>query len=155
MKAQQSMMRKVASRGKYFYYYSEYLLMCFLRTFCCCLCSESRPCYRRRMDRLKRHEEACEKLDGEIDIVKLLYVQRVGSFIAKLILKKHQRALVTTFKKYQLANLAEEDTTSSGDSFGKSNPSETALLPSSIQEDGQVSLMAEFNNDPQLTNEQV
>ena len=39
---------------------------------------------------------------SEIDIVKLLYLQRVSSFIAKLILKKHQRALVTSFKKYQL-----------------------------------------------------
>ena len=127
------MMRKVASRGKYFYYYSEYLLMCFLRTFCCCFCSESRPCYRRRMERLKRHEEACEKLDSEVDIVKLLYVQRVGSFIAKLILKKHQRALVTTFKKYQLADLAEDDTSSTTDTARKSRYSETALLPSSIQ----------------------
>ena len=57
------------------------------------------------MKRLKRHEEASQKLADEIDIVKLLYVQRVGQFIAKLILKKHQRALVTSFRKYQLDDL--------------------------------------------------
>ena len=41
----------------------------------------------------------------EIDIVKLVYIQRVGEFIAKLILKKHQRALITSFKKYQIDSL--------------------------------------------------
>ena len=52
------------------------------------------------MAKLERHEAASERLANEIDIVKLLYVQRIGQFIAKLILKKHQRALVTNFKKY-------------------------------------------------------
>ena len=59
------------------------------------------------MKRLQRHEEASRKLNSEIDIVKLLYVQRVGQFIAKLILRKHQRALVTSFKQYQVDDLAD------------------------------------------------
>lgn len=44
-------------------------------------------------------------LADEIDIVKFIYVLRVGQFISKMILKKHQRALVTSFKKYQLNDL--------------------------------------------------
>ena len=59
------------------------------------------------MKRLQRHEEASRQLNSEIDIVKLLYVQRVGQFIAKLILRKHQRALVTSFKQYQVDDLAD------------------------------------------------
>ena len=82
------MMRTVAERGKYYYNYSEYLSVSCLSKFCCCF---FRNCqwYKRRMERLERHEEASEQLANEIDIVKLLYVQRIGQFIAKLILKKH------------------------------------------------------------------
>ena len=74
------------------------------------------------MQRLKRHEEASEQLNNEIDIVKLLYVQRIGQFIAKLILKKHQRALVTSFKKYQVDDL--------GESIETGNDSSQLLAPS-------------------------
>lgn len=52
------------------------------------------------MKRLERHEEASEKLIEELDVVKYVYVNRIGQFLAKMILKKHQRALVTSFKKY-------------------------------------------------------
>ena len=86
-KAKLAMMRTVSERGKYWYSYPEYMLVSFLRM-CCCCCSK-RQCFQRRLERLERHEEAVDKLANEIDIVKLLYVQRVGQFIAKLILKKH------------------------------------------------------------------
>ena len=44
-------------------------------------------------------------LADEIDIVKFIYVLRIGQFISKMILNKHQRALVTSFQKYQLNDL--------------------------------------------------
>ena len=97
--AKHEMMKTVAERGKYFYNYSEYLLACFIKTFCSCCC-RSTNCYKRRQKRLERHQEASERLNNEIDIIKLLYVQRLGQFMAKLLLKRHQRALITTFKSY-------------------------------------------------------
>ena len=98
------MIQTVARRGKYWYNYSEYLLASLLSS-CCCACFKERQCVKWRTKKLQRHERAYEKLADEIDIVKLLYVQRVGQFIAKLVLRKHQRALVTSFKKFQLNNL--------------------------------------------------
>ena len=41
------------------------------------------------MQKLQRHEEASEKLAKELDIVKLIYVQRIGQFLAKVMLKRH------------------------------------------------------------------
>ena len=106
------MMQTVAERGKYWYSYSEYLLASLLVSYCC-TCFKDHSCIKRRSKRLKRHKYAYEKLANEIDIVKLLYVQRVGQFIAKLFLRKHQRALVTNFKKFQLKNLDTKKATSS------------------------------------------
>ena len=111
------MMRTVSERGKYWYSYPEYMLVSFLRM-CCCSCSK-RQCFQKRLERLERHEEAVDKLANEIDIVKLLYVQRVGQFIAKLILKKHQRALVTSFKKYQIDDLGNSKFDLLSDANGK------------------------------------
>ena len=44
-------------------------------------------------------------LEDEVDICKFIYILRIGQFLSKLHLKKHQRALITNFKKYQLENL--------------------------------------------------
>ena len=44
-------------------------------------------------------------LAEEVDIVRFVYILRVSNFIAKMTLNKHQRALVTSFKKYQLNDL--------------------------------------------------
>ena len=116
------MMRTVAERGRYWYTYSEYLFTWFLNSFCCCFCRRS-SWFQKRIERLERHEAASEKLADEIDIVKLLHTLRVGQFTAKLNLNKHQRALVTSFKKYQIEDLgqsatantsAEDDETSFG-----------------------------------------
>ena len=115
-------MRTVAERGRYWYTYSEYFLTWFLNSLCCCFCRRS-SWFQKRIERLERHEAASEKLADEIDIVKLLHTLRVGQFTAKLNLKKHQRALVTSFKKYQIEDLgqsatantsAEDDETSFG-----------------------------------------
>ena len=95
-KAKLQMMQTVAQRGKYWYSYFEYLWASLLAAWFCC-CVRNYRCSKKRVSRLKRHNEAVEKLEDEIDIVKLLYVQRIGQFLAKLLLKKHQRALVTSF----------------------------------------------------------
>ena len=86
--AKRDLMRTVAERGKYFYHYYEYLLTWSLRSFCCC-CFKNSAWFDRKTKKLERHEAASEKLADEIDIVKLLHLQRLGLFIAKLVLRKH------------------------------------------------------------------
>jgi len=86
--AKAALMRTVADRGRYFYRYEEYMFIWLLKQCCCCFLSNSKW-FETKLKRLDRHEEASEKLANEIDIVKLIYVQRVGQFIAKLILNKH------------------------------------------------------------------
>ena len=101
--AKDAMLRIVAERGKYFYNYSEYWLAGALN-YCGCCC-KNKPWYKRNMEKLKRHESASEMLSEEVDIIKFIYVLRVGQFLSKLILNKSQRALVTSFKKYQIDDL--------------------------------------------------
>ena len=148
--AKMAMMRTVAERGKYHYRYDEYLLFSLLRSFCCCFIrADSKGCCSRRLRRLERHEEASEKLAEELDIVKLIYVQRIGQFVAKLILKKHQRALVTSFKKYQIDDLKQaEETSDNLNDYGRTS---SKLLEPTIQEDGTVDDLAEFSNNVNLT----
>ena len=71
--ARNAMLRTVAERGKYFYHYSEYFSVYLLNSFCCCFLKRS-TCFQKRLERLKRHNDASSKLADEIDIVKLLYV---------------------------------------------------------------------------------
>ena len=52
-------------------------------------------------------------------------MQRVGQFIAKLVLRKHQRALVTSFKKFQLENLETEE---AGSAVRTNDDPETSFL---------------------------
>ena len=55
-------------------------------------------------------------LEKEFDIVKFIYVVRISQFLSKLVLRKHQRALVTSFKKYQIDDLCHPDETSAANS---------------------------------------
>lgn len=82
------MLQSVAERGRYFYEYREYLVTNFLKSLCCCLVN-GRDWYERRLVRLQRHQEASDRLKDEVDIVKLLYVQRLSQFLAKIKLSKH------------------------------------------------------------------
>ena len=128
-----NMMRTIAERGKYWYTFSEYEFIWIMSRFCCCF-FKNKKWYKDRLKRLERHEDASQKLADEIDIVKLLYVQRVGQFIAKLILKKHQRALVTSFRKYQLDDLGQKSSDKTADE------SSTLLHQPSIQDENLQSL---------------
>ena len=91
------MLSTVAERGKYHYEYAEYVATSFVGKFCCCFV-KSCKCYNQRHKRLKRHEDACEKLTQEVDIVQVLYSHRISQLLARLILKKRQRALVSSFR---------------------------------------------------------
>lgn len=48
-------------------------------------------------------------MNKEIDILKHVQVQRISIFMQKLRLRKDQRALVTSFKKYQIDFMIPED----------------------------------------------
>ena len=98
------MITTVAERGKYFYEYSEYLMTFFLKHLCCCFVSR-KPWFKRRIKREKRHAEARKRLAKEIDIVEMLYSHRISQLLARVVLKKHQRALVSSFMKYQVDDL--------------------------------------------------
>ena len=93
------MLQTVAERGKYHYNYSEFFFTTLLNSYCCCFVSRSKW-FKKRMKRVKRHEDACERLVNEVDIVQVLYSHRISQLLARLTLKKHQRALVSSFKQY-------------------------------------------------------
>ena len=103
--AKRHMMRMVVAQGKYFYNYSEYMMTKILKCLCNCCC-KNKKWYKQRVEKLNRHTDTVELLNNEIDIVKLLQVQRIATFIAKLFLKWHQRALITNFKQYQVKDLS-------------------------------------------------
>ena len=66
--AKRMMLQTVAERGKYHYNYSEFFITSLLNSFCCCFVSRSKW-FKKRMKRVKRHEDACDRLVNEVDIV--------------------------------------------------------------------------------------
>ena len=81
--ARKEMLRAVSERGKYFYTYAEYTFARLYRVFCCC-CVERSPWFNRRVKKLERHEEAVDRLNREVDVCKLVQVQRITQFMAKM-----------------------------------------------------------------------
>ena len=90
----------VIERGKFYYLYREYMSTWLLSILCCCLIKKESLWWKRRKFRYTRYETAVTRLNEEIDILKHPQTQRLSEFISKLILRKHQRALVQSFKKY-------------------------------------------------------
>lgn len=86
--AKHEMMRTVAERGKYFYSYFESRITSFLNLFCSC-CLKNKAWFKRRLQKQQRHQKASDMLSDEIDIVKFIYVLRIGQFISKMFLRKH------------------------------------------------------------------
>ena len=103
--AKSSLIRSVTEKGSYFYCMQELMMFKVMRLFCSC-CAKHKPWYQKRLKRFNRHEDASEALKKELDITRLVKVLRIGEFLAKLILRKHQRALVSNFKKYKMPDLA-------------------------------------------------
>ena len=147
------MMQTVAQRGKYWYSYVEYLWASLLAAWFCC-CFQGKQCTKKRVSRLSRYNQAVEKLEDEIDIVKLLYVQRIGQFIAKLILKKHQRVLVTNFQKFKVERFEDEDQAMDDKVVHQLEEGKNGLLGLQT-EDGTLSDMALFEGDKNLTEAQL
>ena len=106
--AKLSLVRTAAEPSKYTFNFREYILsnvikLLVCKTCCCCLTRTQ--CYIKRIKRLQRHKEATERLTEEMDIQTAFKIMRLANFMAKLNLKKHQRALVPSFSKYRLENL--------------------------------------------------
>ena len=72
--AKNAIIKSVASKSKYWYSYYEYLYDSLIKLCCCCKCTKNRVCFKKRMRKLERHQDACEKLDKELDVVKFLKV---------------------------------------------------------------------------------
>ena len=97
------------------------------------------------MKHKKRHDEAADKIAEEIDIVKLVSISRMSKFVAKLFLNKYQRALINSFKNYQVDDLNEVN----------SDEKEQLLAYQTIQiEEPSESEMIERQSD-KLTKEQL
>ena len=63
----------------------------------CGRCCKDLDWYKRKVGKLERHEKAVEVLTDELDIVKQIKGDRVTDFLAKMSLKRYQRALVENF----------------------------------------------------------
>ena len=80
-----------------------------LKNLCCCFVKKESLWWKRNLFKYERYLEYTDKLNEEIDILKHLSNQRVSKFIAKLILRKHQRALIHSFRPYTMLNMCKEE----------------------------------------------
>ena len=127
--AKKELKRSVIERGKYGFSYWEFALIklgtccgwvwkCCCWCFCClcmftyCLVNRGKPkesaknnCCMRVQMRYERHEKAMEMFDEEFDIIKIIQVMRLTEFLSAMLLKKHQRALITNFQKNTVSDL--------------------------------------------------
>ena len=55
--------------------------------------------------RYERHKKAMNMFDEEFDIVKIIEVKRLTEFMSSMLLKKHQRTLITNFQKNTISDL--------------------------------------------------
>lgn len=101
-------------RGKFFYRFVDYqATWCLRGLFCLCIqkhggccskCKNSRW-WKKRNFKYDQYENTLKKLNSEIDILKHVSGQRVSQFLSKIVLKRHQRALVQSFEQYQLDDM--------------------------------------------------
>ena len=100
----------IVDSDKFSYDFTDYIFTWILRTCCCCCVKKNSFWWKKQEFKYQRYEDATERLNKEIDIVKHVSNLRISGFLAKLILRKHQRALVRSFRDYQLDDmLAEEE----------------------------------------------
>ena len=100
----------LTERGIFRYSFANYYWTWFLISCCCCFLRRQSIWWQRKQFKYDRYNRAVERLNEDIDILKHLSNQRVSTFIAKLILRKHQRALVHSFRKHLLAdNLLQDE----------------------------------------------
>ena len=95
----------MVEKGKFFYRFYEYISTWLLSICCCCFIDKKSLWWRKRKFEYDRYEKAVVMLNKEVDIVKFVETQRLADFMAKLFLKPYQRALVQSFKEYQIDNM--------------------------------------------------
>ena len=89
----------LVGRKRYLYTYQEYIGTKFMSIGCVPKCCKKRL-DQGRIDRYKRHAETTDRLEQELDFIRLIRNLRVNEFISRLLLKKYQRVLVQSFRKY-------------------------------------------------------
>jgi len=89
-----------------FLYITENVLCCLVKR-----CKRTSLWYRRQSKRFTKFKIARQKLESEVDIVKIINVLRLSKFLAKLSATKRQRRSVNFFRKYTIedAQLAREE----------------------------------------------
>ena len=108
-KATEQLENTVGARGKFYYYFTDYYWTWFILSCCCCCLNKNSLSYKKRVFRYERYEKAVERMNEEIDILKHIQNQRASGFLQKLILRKHQRALVSSFQKFLLDDMIKEE----------------------------------------------
>ena len=87
--------------------YKQYMCYRFLRSIYCKRCTRCRGCFEHRIRKLELYEAACSRLGKrDLDVLHLLQELQVSRFIARLLLKQHQRELVPLFKSYRMQGMA-------------------------------------------------
>ena len=90
--------------------YLRYIFLNFVQFLCCC-CMKSRDnqvhsnhWYRRSMQNLRKLQLAREKLNHELDLTKLVQLNRISRFAFKIWLERRQRISVPYFRRYTIAD---------------------------------------------------
>ena len=91
--ATEKLKNQVAQRSQYTYSFKEFMTTKLMRG-CCASCCKRRVAESKRVARFERHQKATERLQDELNFVKLIRNLRVSEFISRLLLKRSQRALV-------------------------------------------------------------
>jgi len=97
--AKLALARTVVKQSTYSYSYFEYWLTKYVKLLLGPCCRGKRA-FDRRVDRFTRHKEASDRLSGEMDIARVVKSLRVVEFLARVVLNKHQRALIPKLKKH-------------------------------------------------------
>ena len=79
----------IVDSDKFSYDFTDYIFTWILRTCCCCCVKKNSFWWKKQEFKYQRYEDATERLNKEIDIVKHVSNLRISGFLAKLILRKH------------------------------------------------------------------
>ena len=107
--AQLNLESTVHERGKFYYTYSAYYFTWMILTCCPCFINKDSLTWKRRKHCYDRYENAVERMNKEVDIMRHISNLRVSMFMSKLSLNKHQRALVGNFEQYTIDDMVAED----------------------------------------------
>lgn len=128
--------RSLANKKRYMYTYREYIGTKIMSMSCFAKCFKNRL-DAERIQRFERHAETTDRLEQELDFVRLIRNLRVFEFISRLLLKKYQRVLVQSFRKYQTKPTSTDRLTLEGHHLSKSlNDNDSSSQKSQAQDQG-------------------